>query len=163
MQQPVRSQEPKAAATRRLRGKSFGASVAVVVDDDRTESFIGARSVVTALGKPALAPLKIKNGKVQTPAVFKNRRRPRFVAYRNFIRRHINVGIGAAGATGNQGATVGIGGSVTVNIVSGNTIAHVGRGANRQRGQHWRRCGPGHADACFGQNTSSFRCRWRCN
>ena len=110
-------------------GTSVGASVAVVVDDDKTEAFVGSGAKVNALGKGTIAAINVRDGRYDndgnqgTAAV-----RGLAVTATSFD-DVLTVGIGAAAAAGKTGSSVGIGLSVTVNVLTGDTLAHVDNGA----------------------------------
>ncbi len=111
-------------------GKSVGASVAVIVDTDHTEAFIGAGSRLTAFGDASIAPVKARNGKYDASGNQGTEDVRGLVVTATSYDDILSVGIGAAAAAGNQGAAVGIGGSVTVNILTGDTLARLDSGAS---------------------------------
>ena len=109
-----------------LDNDGVGASVSVVVDSDRTEAAIGNGAVIRVLGQGT--PISVRDG------VFDADGRQGLVAMRGLavtatsFEDVLQVGIGAAASL--DGGDVGLGFSVTVGVLKGETLATIGAGAS---------------------------------
>jgi hypothetical protein len=104
-------------------GSSIGISVTVVVDVDTTEAFIGAGSSVSAAGGGTA--IQVRDGDYDGDG---NQGTESVTGLALTATSHEDVLSIAVGAGG--GSDVGIGGSVTVNILDETTRAHIGDGAS---------------------------------